>query len=250
MIRRYVAAALAASTLVAAWPAGAAAKGVPDAVRLCGPSTCVRISDGAVRLGLARTEGAPAAPAPTLAPFLRLTTRPHLFGLTGYLVPSQGVVVLGLGTYRLGPRVLAVVRSRRTAVAPYLPRVGRVWIGGRRAAEPSAYAAILRRPGVVPPDAIWRARSMSIAITLDGATSWAAWDSARYFPAGRLLHVPDGTWVRVTPAQAAMIAADASRSRAAGGGDFARVTAISAGVCAALAACAVRLRPRWRLRGA
>src|SRR5205809_7735509 len=32
-------------------------------------------------------------------------------------------------------------------------------------------------------------RSMSIAISADGP--WAAWESARYFPAGRLLHVPD-----------------------------------------------------------
>ena len=57
MIRRHAAAALAASTLVAAWPAQAAAKGVPESVRLCGPSACVRIADPAVRLALARTEG-------------------------------------------------------------------------------------------------------------------------------------------------------------------------------------------------
>ena len=97
MIRRYAAAALAASALAASWPAPAAAKGVPDSVQLCGPSACVRIADRAVRMALARTEGAPVAPDPALAPYLRLETRPHLFGLTGYLVPARGIVVLGAG---------------------------------------------------------------------------------------------------------------------------------------------------------
>jgi hypothetical protein len=68
MIRRYAAAALAASTLVAAWPAQAAAKGVPTSVRLCGPAKCVRISNRAIRLALAGTESEAATPAPSLAP--------------------------------------------------------------------------------------------------------------------------------------------------------------------------------------
>ena len=248
MIRRYATAALAASALVAAWPAQAAAKGVPGSVRLCGPSACVRISGPAVRLALAGTERKPVVAAPTLAPYLRLTTRPQLFGLTGYLVPAHGVVVLAAGTYRMGPRVLAIVRSRLAAVAPYRPRVGRVWVAGRAASEPAAYAAILRRPPVSPPSAIWHTPSMSIAISVEGP--WAAWDSARYFPAGRLLHVPDGTWVRVTPAQAAMIAADGRPARTAGGGGAALPIAILLAACAVVVACAVRLGPRWRLRGA
>jgi hypothetical protein len=138
MIRRYVAAAGAASTLAAASPAGAAAKGVPASVGLCGPSACVHISDRSVLLAIAGTEGETPAPAPTLAPSFRLTTRPQLFGLTGYLISSQGVAVLCPGTYRLGPRVLALIRARLAAVAPNRPRVGRVWVGGRSHGPPIA----------------------------------------------------------------------------------------------------------------
>jgi hypothetical protein len=248
MIRRYAAAALAASTLAAAWPAQAAAKGVPESVRLCGPSACVRIADPAVRLALARVEGRPESPAPALAPYVRLTTRPPLFGLAGYLVPAQGVVVLAAGNHRLGPRVLRILRSRLAAVAPYRPRVGRVWVGGRAASGRAAYAAILRRRPVSPPPAVWRTPSMSIAISVGGP--WARWGSARYFPAGRLLHAPDGTWLRVTPAQAAMIAAAGRPARSLRGGGSARPLAIVLAACAVLAAGAALLRPRWRLRGA
>ena len=49
---------------------------------------------------------------------------------------------------------------------------------------------------------------MLIAIDLAGGTPWSYWGGAEYFPSVRLLHVPDGVWVRVSPAQAAMIASD------------------------------------------
>jgi len=250
MIRRYAAAALAASTLVAAWPAQSAAKGVPESVRICGPSACVRFSDLAVRRALAHTEGGRVAQAPTLAPYLRLTTRPYLYGLTGYLVPSQGAVVLNTGTFRLGARTLALVRSRLATIAPYRPRIGHVWVGGRAVADPAAYASILRRRSVPPPSTIWRSRSMPIAISVDGATPWDRWDSVRYFRESRWMNGPDGTWVRVTPAQAAMIAADAHPARPTGRGSAAVPIAIVLAAGAVLAVCAVRLRPRWRLRGA
>ncbi len=251
MIRRYAAAALAASTLVAAWPAQAAAKGVPTSVRLCGPAACVRISDRGVRVALAGTEGEAATPAPSLAPYLQLTTRPQLFGQTGYLVPSQGVVVLAAGAFRLGPRPLGLIRSRLAAVAPYRPRIGRVWVGGSPASDPRAYASLLRRPSVTPPDAVWGHRSLPVGIVVDGATPWAAWGSARYFPAMRLLHVPDGAWVRVTAAQAAMIAAAVHPSGPSGGPDVALPIAIAlGGACVALAAGTARRRPWWRPRGA
>ncbi len=104
---------------------------------------------------------------------------------------------------------------------------------------------------MIPPDSVWRHRSLPVGIVVDGATPWAAWDSARYFPAVRLLHVPDGTWVRVTVAQAAMIAADVDPPEPAGGADVAVPIAIAlGGACAALAAGAARRRPRWRPRGA
>jgi hypothetical protein len=252
MIRRYAAAALAASTLFAAWPAQAAAKGVPTSVRLCGPAACVRISDRAVRLALAGTEADAGGPAPSLAPYLRLTVRPHMFGPAGYLVPSQGVVVLGSGAYRLDPPVLDLVRSRLATIAPYRPRIGRVWVGGGPVSGPSAYAALLRRPSVTPPESVWAHGSLPVGIVVEGSTPWAAWGSARYFPAMRLLHVPDGAWVRVTASQAAMIAAAVHPSRPAGGPDHVAVPIAIAlgGVCAALAAGAARHRPRWRPRGA
>ncbi len=246
MIRRYAAAVLAASTLVAAWPAGAAAKAVPVSVGLCGPSACIHISNRAVRVAVARTEARAVVPAPALAPYFRLTTRPYLFGLTGYLVPSQAVAVLGSGTHRLGERVLRLARSRLAAVAPYRPRVIRVSVGGRPAADPPAYAAILRRPSVTPPDAIWHNRWTPIGITLAAAGPWADWDSARYYPHRRLVHVPDGAWLRVTPAEAAMLASDAGPARSPGGSGLAAPVALALGACAALVLAAVRRRPRPR----
>lgn len=250
MIRRYAAGALVASTLVAAWPAGAAAKGVPRSIGLCGPSACAHVSDRALRLAVAHTEGRPLGPPPRLAPYLRLTTRPSLFGSTGYLVPSQGVLVLGSGTYRIGPRALALARSRAAAIAPYSPRIARVWVGGRSAADPFAYAAILRRPLITPPAAIWRARSMPIGFAFADPGPWSDWESARYFPAARLLHVPDGAWVRVSPAQAAKIAVDAQPAQPSGGRGLAAPIAIALAAGAALLIAAARRRPGWRLRGA
>jgi hypothetical protein len=157
MIRRYAAAAIVASTLVAAWPAAAGPKAVPESVRLCGPSACMRISDRAVPLALARSEDRSPVPPPTLA----------------------------------------LARSRPAAIAPYRARIVRVSVGNRSAADPSAYAAIVRRPAMTPPDAVWRAHSMPIGLAFAGASPWSSWDSAPYFPASRLIHVPDGAWVRV-----------------------------------------------------
>lgn len=250
MIRRYAAAVLAASTLVAAWPAEAAAKAVPMSVALCGPSACVHISDRAVRLALARTEGRAVVPAPAPAPYFRLTTRPYLFGLTGYLVPSRAIVMLGSNSYRLGGHVLRVARSRLAAVAPYRPRVIRVWVGGRPATDPTAYAALLRRPSATPPDAIWRDRWTPIGITLAPAGPWADWDSARYYSHRRLVHIPDGAWLRVTPAQAAMLAADAGPARSPGRSRVALLGVLVLAACAVLALAVVRRRPRPRPRRA
>ena len=90
---------------------------------------------------------------------------------------------------------------------------------------------------------------MPIGMALVDAGPWAGWDSARYFPARRLLHVPDGAWVRVTPAEAAMIGADARPTRSAGGRSAALPMAVALGGCAAVA-IAARRRLRWRLRRA
>jgi hypothetical protein len=173
----------------------AAAKGVPRSVALCGPSACVHVSDRALRMAVARTEGRPPGPPPRPAPNLR------------------------------------------------------VGVGGRSAADPSAYAAIVGRPVIIPPDAVWRGWSMSIGLTFASPGPWADWDSAGYFPAARLLHIP-GAWVRVAPAEAAMIASDAHPSRPSGGRGIAALIAIALAACGALLIAATRRRPGWRPRGA
>jgi hypothetical protein len=91
-----------------------------------------------------------------------------------------------------------------------------------------------------------------IAITLTGRTPWNGWGSALYFPQLRLLHAPDGAWVRITSAEARMIAADRRPPRAAGGG----IGAVTIGIAAAMvlaaltAVAAVRRRPRRRAQAA
>jgi hypothetical protein len=158
--------------------------------------------------------------------------------------------VLGSGTYRMGPRALALARSQAAGIVPYRARIARVSIGARVAADPSAYTAIMRRPSITPPGAIWRARSMPIGLMFAAPSPWADWDSARYFPSARLLHIPDGAWVRVSSAEAAMIAADAHPSPPSRGRGLAAPIAIALAACTAVLIAAARRRPGWRLRGA
>ena len=72
----------------------------------------------------------------------------------------------------------------------------------------------------------------------------------QYFPSLRLLHVPDGAWVRVTAAQAAMIAADLHpRGRPAGGvgaGSAIAIAAARARGGARRGLAAARRRRPWR----
>ena len=137
-------------------------------------------------------------------------------------------------------------------VAPYRPRITSVWVGRRAVARPGAYAALLRRPGVAMPAAVWNHHMVLIGFGLAGRTPWSGWGSALYFPQLRLLHVRDGAWVRVTAADARMIAADRRAPRTAGGGVGAVTIGIAAAmVLAALAALvAVRRRPRRRAQAA
>ena len=102
------------------------------------------------------------------------------------------------------------------------------------------------------PASVWNHHMVQIAITLAGRTPWNGWGSALYFPKLRLLHVPDGAWVRITAAEARMIAGDRRSPRAAGGGVGAAAIGIAAAmVLAALTAVvAVRRRPRRRAQAA
>jgi len=104
---------------------------------------------------------------------------------------------------------------------------------------------------VAMPASVWNHHPVLIAITLAGPTPWNGWGSALYFPRLRLLHVPDGAWVRITAADAGMIAADLRPPRAGGGVSAARIGIAAAMVLAALAAVvAVRRRPRRRAQAA
>jgi hypothetical protein len=245
VIHRRTAAALAVAVL-AAWPGQAAAKGVVTSVKLCGPSACVTITDPAVGVALEHAMGREAGTAPRLAPFVRLTTRPAIFDLQGYLIPGQGIIQMNGTAHLLGPRTAGLLRARLAGITPYRTRITRVWIGKRAAPHPGAFAALLRRPGVAMPAAVWNHHMVLIGIALAGRTPWDDWGSALYFPELRLLHVPDGAWVRVTAAQAAMIAADRrSRSPGAGSGGAAPI-AIGAGIAATGLAAAVAARRRRR----
>jgi hypothetical protein len=241
------AAALAVAAL-AAWPGQAAAKGVVTAVKLCGPSACVTITGRALGVAFEHAIGREAGASPRLAPFVRLTTRPAMFDLQGYVIPGQGIIEMNGTAQQLGPRTASLLRARLAGIEPYRPRITRVWLGGQVVARPGAYAALLRRPGVAIPAAVWNHHMVLIGIALAGRTPWDDWGSALYFPELRLLHVPDGAWVRVTAAEAHMIAADRRSPRAAGDGVGAAASAIaSAMVLAALAATAA-LRRRSRRR--
>jgi hypothetical protein len=252
VIHRRTAAALAIAVL-AAWPGHAAAKGeFVTSVKLCGPSACVTITDRAVRVAFMHALGREGGFSPRLAPYVRLTTRPAMFDLQGYLVPGQGIIEVNGTPRQLGPRTAGLLRARLAGIVPYRPRITRVWIGKRAAPHPGAFAALLGRPGVAMPASVWNHHLVLIAITLAGRTPWNGWGSALYFPKLRLLHVPDGAWVRITAAEARMIAADRRPPRAAGGGIGAVTIGIAATmVLAALAAVvAVRRRPRRRAQAA
>jgi hypothetical protein len=251
VIHRRTAAALGIVVL-AAWPGQAAAKGVVTSVKLCGPSACVTITDRAVGVAFMHALGREGGFSPRLAPYVRLTTRPAMFDLQGYLVPGQGIVEMNGTPRQLGPRTASLLRARLAGIAPYRPRITRVWVGKRAAPHPGAFAALLGRPGVAMPASVWNHHPMLIAITLAGQTPWSGWGSALYFPQLRLLHVPDGAWVRITAAEARMVAADRRPPRAAGGGIGAVTIGIAATmVLAALAAVvAVRRRPRRRAQAA
>jgi hypothetical protein len=250
VIHRRTAVALAVA-IVAAWPGQAAAKGIVRSVKLCGPSACVTVTGRALGLGFEHAFEREVSPSPRLAPFVRMTMRPAIFDLQGYLIPGQGIIEMNGATHQLGARAAALLRARLAGIAPYRTRITSVRIGKRALSNPGAFAALLSRPGVAMPASVWNDHMVLIAITLAGRTPWNGWGSALYFPRLRLLHVPDGAWVRITPAQANMIAADLLPPRAAGGGVGASLAIVPAMVLAALAALvAIRRRPRRRAQAA
>lgn len=243
-----LAAAVLAGTALVAWPGQAAAKGVPTAVRACGPEACVTVTDRVVLVGVAhaleRGAGAPAR----MAPYLRLTVRPAMFDLRGFVVPARGVLQVNGADRRLGRRAATVLRAEVAGIAPYRPKVAAVWVAGRRSPDPAAFAAILGQPRIAMPAAVWHSRAVLVAIDLAGDTPWSAWGSALYFPALRVLHSPDGAWVRVTAAQARALAPALVGARQ---GSRARVpfAPVAAAVIALLAAaCLLGVRGLHRVQ--
>lgn len=240
MLRSLFAAAAAGAVLLVL-PGPAEAKGVFGAVRVCGPSACVSIHDGADRVAITRALARSGPAFPRLGPHLRLTTRPARWDDRGFLVPGQGIVELAGQNHRLGARAAASLRRRVAAIVPYSPRVASVWVRGRAVSRVGAIAAALRSAPVPQPAAVWSSHPLLVAVDVAGNTPWSGWGSALYFPALRVLHSPDGAWVRVTAGEAAALAPIRARARPGGGGGVPVAPVVLAGA-ALLAAGALAVR--------
>jgi hypothetical protein len=251
--RRIAALSLAALAL---WPtAPAAAKFFPvRSAHACGLTACVPLPAGMVSRELSRFEGgSPGTSVMRVGPFYRLHVRPQSGAAFLFYLPATRALEVNGQFMRVGPRAAGRLGALLRDLQPYPPRITSVTVGAHRAADPQAFAPLLFGRPVNPPASVWKHRDVLIAVDLAGDTPWNGWGSAEYFPADRLLHVPDGVWVRVSAAQAAMIAADlhpGARPPRTGGTSVATaagVLAIAVALAAALAV-ALRRRPRRRTR--
>jgi hypothetical protein len=246
--RRIGALALAALVL---WPAApVAAKLVPvRTARACGVTACVPLPPRMVSRDLSRFEGGYTGnPGLRLGPFYRLHIRPQPEPSFLFYVPVSHMLVVNGQTLQLGHRGAARLGALLRALQPFPPRIVSVTVGAHRVARPLAYTPLLFGRQVHPPASVWNHRDVLLAIDLAGETPWTGWGSAEYFPSERLLHVPDGVWVRVSDAQAAMIAADLHPPRASGrsGTGFAIVAAVALLAAAAVGLALRRRRRPWR----
>jgi hypothetical protein len=199
---------------------------------------------------LSRFEGGNTGnPSLHLGPFYRLHIRPQPGPAFLFYVPVGRMLVVNGQTLQLGHRGAARLGALLRGLQPSPPRIVSVTVGVHRARHPLAYTPLLYGRQVHPPASVWNHHDVLIAIDLAGETPWTGWGGAEYFPSDRLLHVPDGVWVRVSDAQAAMIAADLHPSARASGGSA--IGFAVAGVAAVLAAAAAgfalhRRRRPWR----
>jgi hypothetical protein len=248
-IRRIGALAIAALAL---WPAApAAAKFVPvRSARACGVTGCVPLPPRLLSHELSRFEGGSTGnPGLRLGPFYRLHIRPQPRTAFLFYVPVSRMLVVNGQTLQLGHRGAARLGALLRALEPYPPRVVSVTLGAHRVADAPAYTPLLFGRPVHPPASVWNHRDVLIAIDLAGETPWTGWGSAEYFPSERLLHVPDGVWVPVSDAQAAMIAAGLHPSARAAGGSatgFAVAAAVAVLAAAAAGFALHRRRRPWR----
>lgn len=241
--------------LLAAAPA--AAKEAPlRSVRACGLTGCVRLTDAHVLRAVERAVSAPGQGESRFGPYYRLQLRPSANEpqLDYYLPLARRIQLNGVST-PVGRATAARLRAALGSQQPIPPRITGVTVGGHRAHDPQGYLTMLYGATVRPPaSSVWSRPDMLIEVSFAGGrqTPWADWGAAEYFPSVRLLHVPDGTWVRVGPAQAAMIASDRRGRRAAAGGGGAGIdwTPVAAAVVAlaAVGALALRRRPASRER--
>jgi hypothetical protein len=242
--RRVAALSLAALAL---WPAApAAAKFVPvTSARACGPTGCTPLPPKLVSHLLSGFEGGPMGSA-VIGPYYRLRVRPSFGPTFFFYLPSTRSMQVNGQVFQVGPRTAARLRAELGSNQPYPPRIVRVFAGSRQVADPQRYTALLYGRPVSPPISVWNHRDVLIGIELAGETPWSGWGGAEYFPSDRLLHVPDGVWVRVGDAQAAMIAADLHPGAPASGGSHGGMMAagVAAGLVALAAAVAVALRRR------
>ncbi|HEY2788401.1 MAG TPA: hypothetical protein VGI72_03040 [Gaiellales bacterium] len=239
--------------LLSLWPAApAAAKFMPvHSARACGPTGCVPLPAGMVSQMLGRFEGGDTGnPGMRLGPFYRLHIRPQPGPSLLFYVPVSRMIVVNGQTLRVGRHHAARLDSALRDLQPIPPRIESVTVGAHPAAHPLAYMPLLFGRPVYPPASVWNHRDVLIAIDLAGESPWSYWGGAEYFPSVRLLHVPDGVWVRVGAAQAAMIASDLHPGGRAGHGGSASPATVAAVVAVAIAIAAmlvVALRRRpWR----
>jgi hypothetical protein len=253
MHRFRVAAALAVAAMLVLPAAPAAAKEAPlRSVRACGLTGCVRLSGAGVLRAVRHALRGPGQGDARFGPYYRLELRPALNQpqLDFYLPLSRRIQVNG-ESVAVGSAVAARLRAELGRQQPIPPRVTSVTVGGRGAAEPGAYTTMLYGTRVHPPAGVWSRPDVLIEVGFAEArtTPWADWGGAEYFPSVRLLHVPDGTWVRVGAGQAAMIAADrhGRRPQTGGGSDLTPLVLVLVGL-AAVGLLVLRLRPRRRER--
>jgi hypothetical protein len=246
-VRRIGALALAALAL---WPAApAAAKFVPvRSARMCGATGCASLSAPMVAHMLSGVEGG-AMGSPVVGPYYRLWIRPHDGPTRYFYLPSTRTLDVNGLPARVSRAVATHIRAELGARQPFAPRIASVSVGAQRVADPQAYVPLLYGTSVSPPITVWNHRDIQIGIDVAGETPWSGWGSAEYFPSERLLHVPDGVWVRVSDAQAAMIAADlhpAARASGRSGTGVAIVGAAALLVAAAAGLALHRRRRPWR----
>ncbi len=232
-------------TLLAAAPA--AAKEAPlRSVRACGLTGCVRLTDAHVLRAVERAVAGPGHGDAPFGPYYRLALRPdrNQPQLDFYLPGSRRIQLNG-ESVAVGRATAARLRAQLGSLQPLPPRITGVTVGGRRAAEPAAYTTMLYAARVHAPAGVWKRADVQIRIALAGQTPWVDWGAAEYFPSVHLLHVPDGTWVRVGRGQAAMIASDLRGHRPAGGaGGGIDWTPVAAALVALAAVAVLVLRQR------